>query len=278
MMHPVRPLLRAAPLSAPLVAGLLLAACAVVPGAPPPTLPRQWAGPEVFLERLEADDGAVKTARGLASVRFEGPAGKGSATQVIVVALPDRARLETLSPLGTAVLLLTIRGDDLTLYAPARHEYGMGRATRETLGRLVRVPVPPGPLLRLLVGLPPLPIRPGDPRVQLAVEAAAIRVESVDGPYWQRVWSSPDGMVPVRGELGEAGTLLLRFEFGERRRLSGAAFPFAVQLDEMTAGTRLTIQYETVRLNEPVEAGLFELPRPADGTARIIDLGAGSLP
>jgi hypothetical protein len=275
MMHPVRPPLRAAPLSAGL---LLLAACAVVPGAAPPTLPRQWAGPEVFLDRLEADDGAVKTVRGLASVRFEGPAGKGSARQVIVVALPDQMRLEALSPLGTAILLLTIRGDDLTVYAPARHEYGMGRATRETLGRLARVPVPPGPLMRLLVGLPPLPIRPGDPRVEIAVEAAAIRVESVDGPYWQRVWSSPDGMVPVRGELGEAGTLLLRFEFGERRQLDGAAFPFAVQLDEMTAGTHLAIQYETVRLNEPVEAGLFELPRPADGTTRIIDLGAGSLP
>lgn len=278
MRHLVRPPLRAALLSAPLAAGLLLAACAAVRGGPPPPLPRPRAEPEVFLNRLEADDGAVKTVRGLASVRFEGAAGKGSARQVIVVALPDHMRLEALSPLGTAVLLLTIRGDDLTVYAPARHEYGMGRATPETLGRLARIPVPPGPLMRLLVGLPPLPIRPGDPRVQLAVEAAAIRVESVDGPYWQRVWSSPDGMVPVRGELGEAGTLLLRFEFGEHRRLDGAAFPFAVRLDEMTGGTRLAIQYETVRLNEPVEAGLFELPRPTDGTTRIIDLGAESLP
>jgi hypothetical protein len=274
MMHPVRPPLRAAPLSAGL---LLLAACAVVPGGPPPTLPRQWAGPEVFLNYLEADEGAVKTVRGLASVRYEGPAGQGSATQVIVVALPDRARLEALSPLGTAVLLLAIRGDGLTMYAPTRHEYGIGRATRETLGRLARVPVPPGPLLRLLVGLPPLPIRPGDPRVQLAVEAAAIRLESVDGPFWQRVWSGPDGMAPERGELGEAGGLLLTFEFGEWRRLNGVLFPFMVRLDGANAGTRLAIQYETVRLNEPVEAGLFELPRPADAATRIIDLGAGPL-
>ena len=275
MIRPVRLLLGAAPL----LAGLrLLAACAVVPETVAPSLPRPLAGPEVFLDRLEADEGAVKTVRGLASVRYEGPAGKGSATQVIVVALPDRARLEALSPLGTAVLLLAIRGDGLTMYAPTRHEYGVGRATRETLGRLARVPVPPGPLLRLLVGLPPLPIRPGDPRVQLAVEAAAIRVESVDGPFWQRVWSSPDGMAPERGELGEAGGLLLTFEFGEWRRLNGVLFPFAVHLDEATAGTRLAIQYETVRLNEPVEAGLFELPQPADGATRIIDLGAGPLP
>jgi hypothetical protein len=272
MIHPLRRLFGAAPLAAGLS---LLAACAVAPQGPTPGLPDR---PEVFLDRLAADEAAVHTLRGLANVHYEGPAGQGSATQVIVVALPDRARLEALSPFGTAVLLLAIRGDDLTVYAPARHEYGVGRATRETLGRLTQVSVPPGPLLRLLAGLPPLRIRPEDPRVQLAVEAGAIRVESVDGSFWQRVWSGPDGVAPERGELGEAGGLLLKFEFGERRQLDGVVFPFAVRLEEMTAGTRLTIHYETVKLNEPVEAGLFDLPRPSDGRTRFLDLGAGPPP
>jgi hypothetical protein len=270
MIHPVRRASRAAPL----LAGSLLAACAALPQGPAPALPRQGLTPEAFLDRLATDGAAARTLRGLASVRYDGPAGQGSATQAIVVALPDRARLEVLSPLGTAVLLLTIRGDDLAVYAPARHEYGSGRATRETLGRLAQVPVPPKPLLRLLAGLPPLPIRPEDPRLRLAMEGGAIRVESVDGPFWQRVWSDRDGLAPERGELGEAAGLLLTFEFGERRRLEGAEFPFAVRLEAVTAGTRVAIQYETVRLNEPVEAGLFDLPRPSDGKTRFLDLGA----
>lgn len=272
MICPVRRLFTGVPL---LVGLPLLAACAVLPERVPPSLPGR---PEVFLERLQAEETAVKTVRGLASARYEGPAGQGSVTQGIVVALPDRVRLETLSPMGTAVLLLTVRGDDLRMYAPTRHEYGVGPATRETLGRLARVPVPPGPLLRLLAGLPPLPIRPGDPRVTLAVEATAIRVESVDGPLWQRVWSSPDGMAPERGELSDASGLLLTYTFSEWRQLNDALFPFALQLDEGTTRTRLSIRYETVRLNEPVEPGLFELPRPTDGTTRIIDLGAGPSP
>jgi hypothetical protein len=251
---------------------LLLAACAVVPETLPPSFQGR---PEVFLDRLETDEAAVKTMRGLASVRYEGPAGQGSATQVIVVALPDRVRLETLSPMGTAVLLLAIRDDTLTMYAPTRHEYGVGPATRETLGRLARVSVPPGPLLRLLVGLPPLPIRHDDPRVKLTVEAKAIRVESVDGAFWQRVWSSSDGMVPERGELGETSGTVLTFEFGERRQVNRLAFPFAVHLNETATKTRLDIQYKTVGLNDPVEAELFELPRPADATTRMLDLGAG---
>ena len=272
MKRSVRRFLR----GAPLIAGLpLLAACATMPERAPTHLPDR---PEVFLDRLQAEEAAVTTVRGLATVRYEGPGGGGSATQGIVVALPDRARLETLSPIGTAVLLLTLRGEDVTMYAPTRHEYGMGPATRETLGRLARIPVPPGPLLRLLVGLPPLAIRPGDPRVRLIAEAAAIRVDSVDGRLWQRVWSTPDGMAPERGELGEAAGRLLSYQFGDWRPLNGTLFPFAVQLEERSTETRLAIQYRTVRLNEPVEAGLFELPRPTDGSTRIIDLGAGPPP
>lgn len=267
MISPARALAGVAPLLLP--AGLLLAAaCAVTPEAP--------VRPEVLLERLAAEEAAVTTLRALATVRSEGPTGSGSASQVVVVALPDRARLEVLSPVGTAVLLLVIRGEDLVLHVPARREYGVGRATRETLGRLTRIPVPPGPLLRLLAGLPPLPVRPGDPRVQVVQEDRAIRVESVDGPFWQRLWTGPDGTRLAGGELGEADGLLLRFQLGDHQLLDGMPFPFLVALEGVGTGTRVTIRYETVRLNGPVEAELFELPRPADPDTRILNLSRGS--
>jgi len=275
MIRPARALAGAAPRL--LLPGVFLAAaCAVTPEVP--ELPAPSVRPEVLLERLAAGEAAVTTLRALATVRYEGPTGSGSASQVIVVALPDRARLEVLSPVGTAVLLLAIRGDGLTLHAPARREYGVGRATPDTLGRLIRMPVPPGPLLRLLAGLPPLPVRPGDPRVQVVREERAVRVESVDGPFWQRLWTGPDGAWPTRGELGEADTLLLRFQFDDRRLLDAAPFPFLVAVEGVGAGTRLTIRYETVRLNGPVEAELFDLPRPADPGTRILDLGRGFVP
>ncbi len=257
---------------------LVTAACAVVPAPSRPLSPSLLDRPETVLEGLAARESAVTTVRGLASVRYDGPAGSGSATQVIVAALPDRGRVEVLSPLGTAVLLVVIRGQDVAVHAPARHEYGAGRATPETLGRLAQVPIPPGQLLRLLVGLPPLPVRAGDPRVRVTAEAEAVRVESVDGPYWQRMWTGPDGAEVERGELGEATGPLLRFEFGERRRMNGAALPLAIRLEGVRTGTRVAIQYETARLNEPVDAGLFDLPPPADGRTRILDLGGGTLP
>lgn len=264
-MAPARALAGAAPRLLPM--GLLLAvACAVTPEA---------VRPETLLERLATAEAAVTTLHGLATVRVDGAAGSGSASQVVVLALPDRARLEVLNPVGTAVLLLVIRGEDLIFHAPARREYGVGRATRETLGRLIRLPVPPGWLLRLLAGLPPLPVRRGDPRVQVIHEERAIRVESVDGPFWQRLWTGPDGTSLAGGELWEAGGLLLRFQLSEWKHLDGTAFPSLVALESAGEGTRVTIRYETVRLNGPVEAELFELPRPADPDTRVLDLSRG---
>lgn len=273
-MAPARALAGAAPRLLPM--GLLLAvACAVTPEGPERLPPPAAIRPEILLERLATEEAGVRTLHGLGTVRYEGAAGSGSAGQVVVLALPDRARLEVLNPVGTAVLLLVIRGQDLVLHSPVRREYGVGRATRETLGRLIRIPVPPGTLLRLLAGLPPLPVRPGDPRAQVVPEERAIRVESVDGPFWQRLWTGPDGTSLTGGELWEASGLLLRFQFSNRKYLDGTAFPSQVTLESAGEGTRVTIRYETVRLNGPVEADLFELPRPADPGTRILDLSRG---
>jgi hypothetical protein len=262
-------------------APLLLAAAALLGAAgcakltrPPEAPAVGWGGPVELVARLAASDAAVSTVRGLAAIRFEGPAGGGKATQVIVVELPDNARLETLTPLGTAALVLTVRGDRLAVHALFRNEYGAGRASRDTLGRLTSIPLPPGPLLRLLAGLPPLVLRPDDPRVLVEAELAGVRIESVEGPLWQRLWTDQGGGAIVRGELGDARGLLLRFHFGERRQVGGAAFPFLMEIEGVEAGTRMTLRFETVKLNEPVPPDLFDLPPPADEKTRRIDLGA----
>jgi outer membrane lipoprotein-sorting protein len=265
MHRAARPLLALAAL-------LATAGCAVT--RPPTAPPVGWGGPAELIARLAADEAAVTTVRGLAAIKFTGPAGSGSASQVIVVALPDHARLETLTPLGTAALLLTLQGERLAVYAPLQDEYGVGRASRDALGRLTSIPLPPGPLLRLLAGLSPLPLRPGDPRLQVEAELSGVRIESVDGPYWQRLWTDQGGGEVVRGELGESSELLLRFHFGERRQLGVIAFPFEMEVEGAETGTRVALRYETVKLNEAVPPELFDLPPPQSGHTRRIDLGA----
>ncbi len=257
-------------------AGLLLAgACATIPGSPPAAGP---GAPSVALvARLAEAEAAIRTVRGLASVSYSGPGGSGSATQVIVVALPDRARLETLTPLGTAGVILTIRGDELRFHSLLSQEYGVGRATPALLGRLARVPVPPGPLLRLVAGLAPLPLDPGDPRLRITAEAGATRVDSVEGSLWQRLWVGKDADL-LRGELGDAAGPLLQFRFTDRQVVDGQAFPQVISLEAKEAQGGVTLHFQTVRLNQPLPADLFLLPPPQDGKTKILRLDADRSP
>ena len=252
---------------------LLTASCALVPAARQPGLPN----PERVRAQLLRDEAAVRSVQGVARFGYEGPRGSGSATQVIVLAPPDRARVETLSPLGTTVLVATLQGERLRVHSLMRHEYAAGRASQEALGRLLTVPVPPALLVRLLAGLPPLPIRAEDPRLQIIVEGSAVRVESVDAEWWQRLWTGPDGTAIERGEAGRISETALRFGFADRRPTSDVEFPFTVWVEDVATGGRLELAYDRLKLNEPVEEALFDLPPPQDGQTRIIDLG-GDLP
>jgi hypothetical protein len=262
-----------APVRALAAAGLLLlASCAVTPvprlAAPP--------DPEAVRSRLLHEEATTRTVRGLARLAFDGPQGSGSAQQVVVVALPDRARVEALTPLGTTALVATVRSDELRVDSPLRHEYWTGRATRQAVGRLLTVPVPPEPLLRLLAGLPPLPLRPQDPRFSVMPDGAAIRVESVDGEHWQRLWAEGDDPGVTRGEMGRASELLFTFAFADRRAADGRSFPFDIRVEDSATRSRLQVQYERLELNQPTDPSLFDLPPPADPRTRIIDLGGGA--
>jgi hypothetical protein len=162
----------------------------------------------------------------------------------------------------------------LRAHSPAQHAYWTGRATREALARLLNVPVPPEMLLRVLAGLPPLPVRADDPRLAIVPDGATVRVESVEGDHWQRLWSEADDPAVGRGEVGRASEVLFAFAFTERRPTDGRAFPFEIRVEEIATRTRLRVQYERVQLNLPVDPDLFDLPPPADPQTRIIDLNA----
>jgi hypothetical protein len=175
------------------------------------------------------------------------------------------------STVGSTALVLTIDGNRLRYHSFLAHEYVTAPATLATLDRLAGIPVPPGPLLRLLLGLTPLPLVRDDPRIVMEAEGAGFRLESVAGPLWQRLWTGTGGLL-VRGELGQAEQRFLRFELGDYRPLDGSLFPFALHVEEGEGARKLAVRYETVKLNDPLPADLFDLPRPADDRTKIREL------
>lgn len=253
----------------------LLAAALLIGGASCATAPETTA-PILLTPSSILPDAARewKTMRGLARLSLQGPAGSGTGGQVVLVALPDRGRLESLTPLGTTAAVLVVAGDEVRYHSLLGREYASGRATREALERLTGIPVPPGPLLRLLAGLPPLPVRMRDPRTRISPEGEAPRAESVEGPLWQRIrfpTSAGDGA--VRGELGDAAGPLLHFEWDAWRAVGPVMFPHTLRLAGGGGGGRLVLTYQWVRLGEALDPSLFLLPRPAEPDLKVLEFG-----
>ncbi len=254
-------------LPAALLAGA--SACATTPQAPAPR-------PEVSASLLPEPEREWKTLRGLARVSFAGPGGSGAASQVVLVALPDRGRLETLTPLGTMAAVVVVAGGEVRYHSIVNREFATGRATGGTLERLLGIPVPPGPLLRLLAGLPPLPVSRRDPRTRIASEGDGQRVESVEGSLWQRIrFPAPSATSGVRGELGNAGGPLLQFEWEAWRTVGEVVVPHILRLTGGERGARFDLTYEWVRLDEVLDPTLFVLPRPAETGLRVLEFGEG---
>jgi hypothetical protein len=182
-----------------------------------------------------------------------------------------------LTPLGTTAAVLVLAGEEVRLHSVLEREFRAGRASRETIERLTGVALPPGPWLRLLAGLPPLPIREADPRTGVRSGDGVRVMESVDGPFWQRLQlpEAADGG-PARGMLGDASGLLIEFEWEDWRPAAGWSFPHSVRVRGVGNGAQVALSYEWVRLEEVLEADLFQLSPPAEPGLRSLRLGEGA--
>lgn len=265
---------------------LALAACA----APPPAPEVQGTSiplPEGLLSRLAAAERDVRAVRGLARVAIGAPGARRTITEAVLLAPPDRLRLETLTFGGTTALVLASDGLELFVHSPGAGRYLRGRATPQNLAAVAGFRLQLAHLVRILSGLPPLPVRPQDPRLLARAVDGEVVLESGDGPFTQRLRAAgPHG--PLRGgELWEAGRPSLQFGFEDWRaaRGPGAAsgagsgagdspllMPWRIALRQPEEGLEVQVAYQEVEVDGPGPADLFRLPPPTDGATRVIDL------
>lgn len=269
-----------APLS--LAVLLALAACAAPPPAPEvPGVPIPL--PDRLLSRLAAAEREVRGVRGLARVAIAARGARRTVTEAVLLAPPDRLRLETLAFGGTTALALASDGAELFVHAPGAGRFLRGRATPQNLAAVAGVRLQLAHLVRILAGLPPLPVRPEDPRLLARAVDGEVTLESGDGPFTQRLRAAgPDG--PLRGgELWEAGRPSLQFGFEDWRAARGPGaeagardvpllMPWRIGFRQPEEGLEVQVAYQDLEVDGPGPADLFRLPPPTDDATRVIDL------
>ena len=233
------------------------------PPPPPPPSPAPLPSAQELLAPLNARQQTITGLRGLAKVSYRDAHEKGSATQAIALATPDRFRLELFSLLGVAAIH-TCDGQRLAAYLPRDKVLYRGVASPFNIARLTQVLLSAREVTRLLMGFPPFLVEGA---------GASVHREPV-GTYRLDFRRSNGSLTTLRFDsatkrlIGWAvrdatGTLQARGELGDYRQVQGIFFPFAISLSDAQGAQQVSLAYQEVSVGPIPSAALFRLDTPA---------------
>ncbi len=192
--------------------------------------------------------------------------------QVAVVERPALIRLETIGWGGLTTLVVVSDGRRLAAHAPLDNTFLEGRATPENIAAVAGIRVAPSHLVRLLLGLPPLPIQIDKSAIYRREDEQAYLLRERESFFTQRVWLSDNDLTLLRGELYDWQSLRLRFRYSPE----GYGL-FSLLLEEPRGRVVVEVSYRSYDLNAELPSELFHLPHPV-GKARVVDLDTGVAP
>ncbi len=136
------------------LAAALLASLAGACATPPPA--SRFPNAEAALDRMRATTACSRALTSEAKIDYFGEAGRIRGSLLYIVAVPDRLRLDIVSPFGATVSTVTSDGHDFALFDLRQKQFLRGPANACNLGRFTHVPVPPTALVQLLRGEAPV--------------------------------------------------------------------------------------------------------------------------
>ena len=184
-----------------------LIGCATIVGPTAPSLPgKQWEAGELIKSLTQRQE-QLRSVRALARVDYAGPKGKNGFQEAILVQRPNRLRLETLSFLGS-ILIVTVNDKEIVGYHPREGVYVRGQRSKANIVRYTQIPLELDEITTLLVGLPP--VNPAAPSRQ---EGNSL-VFSDNGQKKDAVTFELSQPVPTKWErFNSAGSVELKVQF-----------------------------------------------------------------
>ncbi|MDA8100576.1 MAG: hypothetical protein M0042_13245 [Nitrospiraceae bacterium] len=245
----------------PLVA-LILSAC----HAAPPTLSLTTIPAEPLVEKLEQRSRSFSGLKAAARVETEHQGRKRSYESVAVLLQgAGKLRVEGYDPLGTPQFAVLWSGGDILFRRGAEGTFR--QMSREDLVRLLGVTLLPGDLCSLLSGNVPSAPRDSAPTAGCRTEGHCVVEFRKNGLLWRVFVSRPDdqpeGLAIEAAEVYDGGSLVFRSTFLAQERINGYLFPRRVVIEQPARAVRLTVEYEDLEVNVPVDDSLF-LPEGGD--------------
>jgi hypothetical protein len=253
---------------------------------------------EAAVDRLRETGRCEVAIQASAKIEHEGDRGRVRGDLFLFAAVPDRMRMDALSPLGSTVLTLTSDGRAFGLADFREKRFLEGPASACNIARLTSVPVPPFALVSLLRGQAPLLKHDSrglevswNPRGYYVVTITSTRdaVEELHvaprPPDWDKPWSE-QRMRLLDVTVRQYGSILYHAELSNhvvaamgKERIDAlgtdpplppsgpfcdAEIPRRIHLEVPGPNADVEFRYEDITWNPPLPEGVFRQV-PPDG-------------
>ena len=245
----------------------LLLACVLVMGCGPKRVTRTEAARVVDDLRSRPIPRSLQ-ARFQIKVGSEGAS--GSTTGAMVTHMPDKFRLEILTPLGTPMITVASDGRAIHAWSQQRATFYRGDDALKVLGELTGGAVDMTDVLRLLTGGLPLQDAPvlateaRDDGVLVVLGAPGnVRIRALIAPKKQLVRRVDIGVAPSADSI-EIAELYAVFDIHDHMRIDGAHYPEEMLVELPPVGWTLELTFHTWD-ELGVIPDVFELEPPPGG-------------
>jgi outer membrane lipoprotein-sorting protein len=210
--------------------------------------------------RIALERKRLQSLRTLADSEISGPDGRFRASEVVLVAPPDRLRIEVLSTFGVSWILAT-DGEVLDVYSRQEETVYRGRPSRSLIEYYLPVPLALADLTELLLGRPP-------PRA--AAEADGVAWEPETGLVRfglrlrdrgrQTTWfDGRTGLVSRCEERDAHDALVFDMRVGGYRNVGRGLVASDITI-RSPDGVQVRLAYGNTELNPNLPASLFRIP------------------
>ena len=245
----------------------LVAGCAATRPVKPRAAPGVLPSVAELEAALAARHDAVRSLRALARLRYRDAEQSVTSREAIVVARPDRVRVEVLSVFGSVFLLVADDGQ-MTAYARDENTVYRGPTSPQNLQRYVRLGLPVDELVDIVLATPP----PRDGRAQVSFDeaAGAIRLRRSLDQGARTVWFSDASLPVATEEVGADGTTHWRATFGAYEDHGGVPIATRIGLDLPAWSQSMEIALQDVEVNPTLDHSIFAFQAPSG--SKVVEL------
>jgi hypothetical protein len=226
---------------------------------PPPTPPaapaREWEAKEL-IDALSQRHEQFRSLSAAARVDYAGPDGKHGFQEAVLVERPQRLRLETLTMVGT-VMVVTVNDNEIIGHYVREGIMVRGPTSRENLVRMTQIALELHEITAVLLGVPPVALKDrweqrGNTLVFAGAEgtsdAVSFEAEQPVPTRWQRT--------------NAAGEIEMNVAFTDYISTPAGLFPGRLIMEAPLQKRKLDIRYQEPEVNGVLPAERFTQEKP----------------